>query len=459
MEYISTRGSTSKVSFQDVLLSSLAEDSGLYLPESYPNLSGRLDELAELSYTDLAFQIVKAYTNDIFSEEDLHSIIDRSYRYFQHEDIAPLVDFDQFQILELFHGSTWAFKDYPLQFLGNLFSHVLEATDSRLNLLGATSGDTGSAAIYGVKGKPRMNIFMIHPENGISTIQKLQMTTIKENNVFNISISGSFDDGQRIVKAIFNDKDFCQKYNLGAVNSINWVRIMSQLVYFFYSGLNFLKENPSDPLIYSVPTGNFGNIFAGYVAKQMGLPIHKLICATNKNNILSEAINHGIYKKGDVIKTITPSIDIQVSSNFERLLFESSGRNGTLIRQKYAEFENSGEFLLEADILSNIRNLFDATEVNENEILDTINKIYRKYNYLVDPHTAVGIAAAQKTCNEKFIALGTASYKKFIPMYRDKIGIDILTPPDIEKLFTKNSIYRKLEPEIDEIKSFIVNSL
>ncbi len=321
MKYQSTRGQVKGITFKQAVMMGLAEDGGLLLPETIPQLTpGDLDALSKLAYPELAFQVMSYFIEDIPSAE-LKNMIDRSYSSFTHPDITPVVKQNGLYILELFHGPTLAFKDVALQFLGNLFEYLLEESGEHMNILGATSGDTGSAAIYGVRGKKNINIFILHPHKKVSPVQELQMTTVTDANVFNLAIEGTFDDGQQIVKETFGDLDFKKKYALGAVNSINWARVLAQVVYYFYAWGQVRKQTGADKVYFSVPTGNFGDIFAGYIAKRMGLPIEKLVLATNANNILSRFVNDGDYSIGEVHPTFSPSMDIQNASNLERYLF------------------------------------------------------------------------------------------------------------------------------------------
>src|SRR5210317_80131 len=323
MKYISTRGGISPISFQEAVMMGLATDGGLLLPESLPKVNPEtLDSWASLSFQQLASKIFHLFISDIPTEQ-LDSLISRSYATFTHPEITPLVRKGDIYILELFHGPTLAFKDVALQFLGNVFEHILEKTGGKMNIVGATSGDTGSAAIYGVRGKDRINIFILHPYKRVSPIQELQMTTVTDPNVFNLAIKGTFDDGQGIVKSIFNNIPFKEKYHLGAVNSINWARILAQVVYYVYAWLKIKSETGIESIDFSVPTGNFGDIFAGYIAKNL-LPqgsIRKLILATNENNLLTRFVNQGDYSVSEVVATSSPSMDIQMASNFERYLY------------------------------------------------------------------------------------------------------------------------------------------
>ncbi len=411
MNYISTRGKGKTRSFSEVVLEGLARDGGLFVPEKIPDFSKRLDKLKKLSYQDLALEIFKPYVDGEISDQDLSGLIGNSYQSFDQKEITPLKKVGDNYILELFHGPTQAFKDVALQFLGNLFEYFLQKQDRTLNILGATSGDTGSAAIHGVRGKKGIEIFMLHPHGKVSSIQEKQMTTILDDNVHNIAISGTFDDAQKIVKEIFNDLKFRDKYKLGAVNSINWARVMAQIVYYFYSAFRFFEKEPDQPLIFSVPTGNFGDIYAGYLAGKMGLPIKKLILATNENDILCRAVTKGDYSIGKVQATISPSMDIQISSNFERYLFDLFNRESNAVENAMRELTEKGGFQIEQDI-EKIKSTFQGITVNTKETINCIKK-YMGCGYMRDPHTAVGVAAADMSGFQKVICLSTAHPAKF----------------------------------------------
>ncbi len=341
MRYISTRGGIQPIPFKDAVMMGLATDGGLLLPESYPSISTeQLESWRGLSYQQLAFKVLSPFVDDI-PATDLKGLIDRSYATFNHPQVTPVVQQDGVHILELFHGVTLAFKDVALQFLGNLFEYILAERGERLNIVGATSGDTGSAAIHGVRGKKGITIFIMHPRGKTSAVQALQMTTVTDANVHNIAIHGTFDDCQDMVKALFNDLDFKEKYSLGAVNSINWARVLAQVTYYFWAWLR-VTDSGVRPVSFSVPTGNFGDIFAGYVAKRMGLPVEKLLLATNENNILTRFINQGDYSLSGVVATVSPSMDIQVASNFERYLYHLFMENPEKVRAAFAELRETG---------------------------------------------------------------------------------------------------------------------
>ena len=397
MQYISTRGQVSNIPFTEAVMMGLAEDGGLLLPRTIPRIGNEtLNAWQELSYPELAFEIMSRFIDDI-PNIDLQQLIDKSYQTFTHPDTLPLVEHGNLHILELFHGPTLAFKDVALQFLGNLFEYLLEKDDSVLNILGATSGDTGSAAIYGVRGKERINIFILHPHNRVSAVQEKQMTTVIDENVFNIAIEGSFDEGQAIVKKIFSNVSLKNEYRLGAINSINWARVLAQVVYYVHSVLHIKKHHNLSSVDFSVPTGNFGDIFAGYIAKKM-LPegtVRKLILATNENDILSRFVVDGNYSLGEVKQTTSPSMDIQAASNFERYLYYLLDEEPERTAELMSEFGSEGKIDL-SSYPDQIKRDFSAKAVNNEEVAETIKHFYEEYSYILDPHTAIGVNAAME---------------------------------------------------------------
>ncbi|HLO25846.1 MAG TPA: threonine synthase [Geobacteraceae bacterium] len=456
MKYISTRGGISPVGFKDAVMMGLATDGGLILPESIPHLGPEtLDTWRELPYRQLAYRIMSLFATDI-PEDDLERLINRSYDSFDNKEITPVVRENGVYILELFHGPTLAFKDVALQFLGNLFEYLLKERGERMNIVGATSGDTGSAAIYGVRGKENINIFILHPHLKTSPIQALQMTTVLDPNVHNVAVRGTFDDCQNIVKALFNDLSFKEKYALGAVNSINWARVLAQVVYYFYAWFRVTDAGGSD-VVFSVPTGNFGDIFAGYVAKQMGLPVKRLLLATNENNILTRFINVGDYSVGDVVPTLSPSMDIQVASNFERYLYYLFGENPVRVVAAFDHFAQTGRMEFTNAELARVRAEFCSRSIDRADTIATIAAFRKETGYLLDPHTAVGVRAAQ-VCTapgETPVCLATAHPAKFGEAVEAATGIAPPFPPSlagIEKLPARCEI---LDGNLDLIKSFI----
>ena len=462
MKYISTRGGISPVSFQEAVMMGLATDGGLLLPESLPNVDlNTLSSWETLSFQQLASEIFRFFITDIPADQ-LDSLINRSYDTFSHPEITPLVKKGRVFILELFHGPTLAFKDVALQFLGNVFEHILKKTGGKMNIVGATSGDTGSAAIYGVRGKDRINIFILHPYKRVSPIQELQMTTVTDPNVFNLAIKGTFDDGQGIVKSIFNNIPFKEKYHLGAVNSINWARILAQVVYYVFAWLKIKSETTIESIDFSVPTGNFGDIFAGYIAQKM-MPqgsIRKLILATNENNLLTRFVNQGDYSVSEVVATSSPSMDIQMASNFERYLYYLYGCAPERVKRDFEQFSQSGRLSFDENLLDSIQADFASKSVNEAETFATIKQFYQEHNYLLDPHTAVGVNAAQECCSENIpvVCLATAHPAKFGDAVIKAIGKAPDLPPGLQGLENMESRCKVLDPHIEAVQDYIANN-
>ena len=435
MEYISTRGKTEPIGFKESVLMGLATDGGLLLPKEFPNVENYLNEWKNLSFQQLAFEIISLFADDI-PKNDLRKIIEDSYNDFRNDEITPTVKIDNLYILELFHGPTLAFKDVALQFLGNIFSYILEKQGGCLNILGATSGDTGSAAIAGVRGKSNINIFIMHPTGRISPIQEKQMTSVLDNNVFNLGIEGTFDDCQSIMKNTFADLDFKNKYSLGAINSVNWSRVLAQIVYYFYSAFSVMKSASSDQVRFSVPTGNFGNIFAGKIAMMMGLPIEKLLLATNENDILYRYFKFGDYSSKKVVPTISPSMDIQVASNFERYKYVNN------------IFPNNCN-----------KNKFIANRGTTGETLQTVRSFAENHNYLLDPHTALGVLAAEKNSSDiPTICLATAHPAKFTDTMRIAIGKDV-NHPILDRIKNAPTRFDKIPNKIKAVQNYLRDRL
>jgi threonine synthase len=455
MNYISTRGGIAPIPFREAVMMGLATDGGLLLPETLPGVDAATTESwRSLSYQKLALEVFSRFIDDI-PAADLKELIRRSYASFSHPEITPLVRKDDLFILELFHGPTLAFKDVALQFLGNFFEYQLRASGGRMNILGATSGDTGSAAICGVRGKERINIFILHPYKRVSPIQELQMTTVIDQNVFNIAVQGTFDDGQAIVKAIFGDINFKEKHQLGAVNSINWARILAQVVYYVYA---FFRTG-AKTADFTVPTGNFGDIFAGYVARRL-LPtgcIRNLVLATNENDLLTRFIEKGDYSLGKVVQTSSPSMDIQVASNFERYLYFLYGEDAALTRAAMAEFARTGRLQFEPALRERIASEFKTRSVSRQETEEAIRRFYEETGYLLDPHTAVGVHAARTHREEKvpMVCLATAHPAKFGEAVTRAIGRPPELPPALAGLDKMESRCEVLPAEVEAVKSFI----
>ena len=460
MRYISTRGGIAPISFKDAVMMGLASDGGLLLPESYPIVTReQLESWRKLSYQDLAFAVISRYVDDI-PGQDLKSLINRSYATFTHPDVTPLVKQNGVYILELFHGVTLAFKDVALQFLGNLFEYILAERKQTLNIIGATSGDTGSAAIHGVRGKKGISIFILHPHGKTSAVQALQMTSVTDANVHNIAVRGTFDDCQDMVKELFGDLDFKEKYSLGAVNSINWARVLAQVVYYFYAWLRVTDETDA-PVSFSVPTGNFGDIFAGYVAKRMGLPVDKLLLATNENNILTRFINSSDYSLGGVVATVSPSMDIQIASNFERYLFHLFAENSTRLKDAFAELKQHGRISCNADEMAQVRDDFCSASVNQADTLQEIRDFYADAGYLLDPHTAVGVKAALDLlpADSSRVCLATAHPAKFSETVEQSLGFKVPVPESVKELYGKPTRCELMDADINKVRDFFVSHL
>jgi threonine synthase len=455
MNYISTRGNIAPVSFREAAMMGLATDGGLLLPEKLPRIDAAVAESwRQLSYQELAFEVLSRFIDDI-PAADLKELITRSYAVFQHPEITPLIRQGEIHVLELFHGPTLAFKDVALQLLGNFFEYQLKESGGRMNILGATSGDTGSAAIYGVRGKERINIFILHPHKRVSPIQELQMTTVTDPNVFNIAVLGTFDDGQAIVKSIFNDIAFKEKHHLGAVNSINWARILAQVVYYVYA---FFRTGAAE-VDYSVPTGNFGDIFAGYVARRL-LPagaIRRLVLATNENDLLTRFVHQGDYSLGQVVHTSSPSMDIQVASNFERYLFFLYGEDAGKVRMAMADFGRTGRLTFQEPLLRQIQKDFLARSVSEAETEETIRRFHAENGYILDPHTAVGVNAGLHHREEgvPMICLATAHPAKFGEAVNRATGQPPVLPASLAGLDQLESRCEVLPAEVEVVKAFI----
>lgn len=459
MKYISTRGRSPAAGFEDVLLTGLASDGGLFVPETLPEFdTATLEQWRRLPYNELAFQVMHPFVGDSIADDDFREIIDDTYRDFGHRAIAPLVQLGHNDwLLELFHGPTLAFKDYALQLLGRLFDYVLTRRDQRVVVLGATSGDTGSAAIEGCSHSDHLDVFILHPYQRVSEVQRRQMTTVLADNVHNIAVEGNFDDCQAMVKASFSDQSFLPAgRQLVAVNSINWARIMAQIVYYFYAGIAL--GAPHRKLAFSVPTGNFGDIFAGYLAKRMGLPIDQLVIATNRNDILHRFMCDNRYERGELVHTLSPSMDIMISSNFERMLFELYGRDGAALATLMKDFD-SGPVSVPDEVFVKARALFDSYTIDDEMTVRTIADEYERTGYLLDPHSAIGVhsgRACRKRTDIPLITLATAHPAKF-PDAVQKAGNTPAPglPHHLADLFEREERYDVLPKDLGEIQRFI----
>lgn len=463
MKYISTRGKAPALNFEEVLLTGLAPDGGLYVPETLPVYSTEeIASWASLSYTDLAFKIVQPFVDECIPDADLKAIIDDTYVDFRHPSIAPLVQLDKNEwVLELFQGPTLAFKDFALQMLGRLLDYVLERRQQKVVIMGATSGDTGSAAIQGCKRCSNIDIFILHPYQRVSEVQRRQMTTVLADNIHNIAVKGNFDDCQSMVKASFADQGFLPDgRQLVAVNSINWARIMAQIVYYFYAALSL--GGPLRPMAFSVPTGNFGDIYAGYLASKMGLPIDQLIVATNKNDILHRCISNNDFAKHPLVHTLSPSMDIVISSNFERLLFDCYGRDGSAINELMTKFQKE-DVKLSDDAFANVRKLFDSYTVDDEQTVKTIADVYEATEYLLDPHSAIAVEAARRVRRRDdipMVSLATAHPAKF-PDAVMKAGYphEPPLPHHMADLFSLPERYEVIDNELAAVHGFMAQNI
>ncbi len=457
MEYLSTRNQHRLFSFSQVVLEGLAPDGGLFVPKSIPNFSSNLDELARLNYQELAAELFVPFCAPCLSKSQLQTIVQSAYSSFPSTPLR-LVHLSNHSILELFYGPTLSFKDYALQLLAEFFEQLLPR-GQQLNLLAATSGDTGSAAIAAVAGKKNLAIFTLFPDGKVSPIQKLQMTSAEAANVYNLAVAGNFDDCQKIIKQIFADLNFKNKFQLGAVNSINWARILGQIPHYFYAGLRHKKAFPKEPLKFCIPTGNFGHIYAGFIARQMGLPIEQLILATNENNILTRVVQSGEYKIQQAVTTLAPAMDIQRASNFERYLYHLYGGNTKQITSLMLDLQNTNFFMLPDTKRQRIKQDFLSETASKQEVIHTIKKYYKTENYLMDPHTAVGVSAATKLSKERTICLSTAHYAKFYETIEKIINSKVELPPSIKKLFVKTQRFDRVAASSEQVTRFMLNKL
>ena len=452
MEYISTRNSKKVFEFRDVFVKGLADDGGLFVPRSLHKVD--VNELKNLEYNELAKKLIYPFIGSFMTENDLGKIVDQSYSVFRKKNVVNLVKVEDRSVLELFHGPTLAFKDIAMQLLGNFYEYYLNNQNEKLNIVVATSGDTGAAAIDAIKGKKNVNIFVLHPHNKVSPVQRKLMTTGKDKNVFNIAIKGNFDDCQNLVKTMFADKNFSSDIKMSGVNSINWARIIAQSVYYFYS--YFLIEDNKQPINFSVPTGNFGDVYAGYLAKKMGLPINKLIVATNQNDILHRAISKGSYEVENVSETLSPSMDIQVASNFERLLYDLNDCDDSLTIDVMKNIREKGKYTIDQNKLDKININFLSSRMSEEEVLKTIEEVYEKYNIVLDPHTAIGYGAFDKiNLNGNNIVLATAHPSKFPDAIKKAINLKAELPKELMFVMDEKENYDIIENNVEYVKQHI----
>ena len=453
MKYKSTRGGSEPNDFEEVLLSGLAKDGGLFIPSEFPKLSlTEINNLGSLTYEQLAVRIISLYTGNLFSKDELKVLVEKSYSRFTDKKRSPLTKLsDNHFMLELFHGPTLAFKDFAMQIISRMFDFTLEKNKRKISIVTATSGDTGSAAVEAFKDSERVNLFVLYPFKRISELQRKQMTTVGSSNTRIFAVEGTFDDCQAIVKNLFKDFELRKDVNLAGVNSINWARILAQIVYYFSAYLQIPKDKSN--INFSVPTGNFGDAYAGYVAKKMGLPIDKIIIATNQNDILDRIIQTGKYVKGKVYKTNSPSMDIQIASNFERLLFELLGQNPDELNRLMNLLENNNGFTINASLRNSLEKDFSSGSLSDIETIQTINDYYREKNVLLCPHSAIGVKVAEESLdpNNITISLATAHPGKFKDSVERAISEPIQLPKNLSEVVEKQEVYKVIPPDINLI--------
>ena len=454
MKYISTRDNSREYNFEQVFIKGLADDGGLFVPKEVKKYSAKqIDALSNLSYQNLAKEIIYPFIGDFMTVNELSDIVDKSYSVFRKDNVVDLIKLGDTKILELFHGPTLAFKDIAMQLLGNFYEHYLKKNNKDINVVVATSGDTGAAAIDAIKGKKNMNIFVLHPHEKVSLVQRKLMSTVKEKNVFNIAIEGNFDDCQNLVKSMFADKEFSKSINMSGVNSINWARIIAQAVYYFYT---YFQVQDKRPMNFSVPTGNFGDVYAGYLSKKMGLPINKFIVATNKNDILHRAISNGNYEAESVSETNSPSMDIQIASNFERLIYDLNNCDDDETRKIMHGIKEKGKYIISKDKMKKINEDFLSASMSEKEILDTIKEVQVKYGIILDPHSAIGFGSLNKVNLEgNNVVLATAHPCKFPEAIDKSIGIKPDLPDELKYVMGEKENYDIISNNLSKTQQYI----
>ena len=453
MKYKSTRGETKQKNFEEVLLSGLAGDGGLFIPSEFPKLTlSEINKLRSMTYEQLAVRIISLYTGNLFSKEELKVLVEKSYAKFNNEKRSPLIKLsDNHFILELFHGPTLAFKDFAMQIISRMFDFILEKNKRKISIITATSGDTGSAAVEAFKHSERANLFVLYPYNRIAELQRKQMTTVGSSNTKIFAVKGTFDDCQALVKNLFKDIELREDVNLAGVNSINWARILAQIVYYFSAYLQIPEQKSN--INFSVPTGNFGDAYAGYVAKKMGLPIDKIIIATNQNDILDRIIRTGEYIKGEVYKTHSPSMDIQIASNFERLLFDILGQNPNELIRLINLLETNNGFTINASLRASLERDFSSGSLSDIETIQTIKDYYREKKVILCPHSAIGVKVAEENLepNKITISLSTAHPGKFKDTVERAISETIQLPRNLSEVVAKQETYQVIPPDINLI--------
>jgi threonine synthase len=454
MKYISTRDNSKDYSFEEVFIKGLADDGGLFVPRKVKKYNAEeLESLSSLNYQELAKEIIYPFIGDFMTTNELSSIVDKSYSVFRKDNTVDLIKVGDTKLLELFHGPTLAFKDIAMQLLGNFYEHYLKKNNRNINVVVATSGDTGAAAIDAIKGKKNINIFVLHPNEKISLVQRKLMSTVKEKNVFNIAIEGNFDDCQNLVKLMFADKEFSNSINMSGVNSINWARIIAQAVYYFYT---YFQVQDKRSINFSVPTGNFGDVYAGYLAKKMGLPINKFIVATNKNDILHRAISNGNYEAESVSETNSPSMDIQIASNFERLIYDLNDCDDNETRKIMNGIKENGKYIISKDKMKKINKDFLSASMSEKEVLDTIKEVHIKHNIILDPHSAIGFGSLNKiNLDGSNIVLATAHPCKFPEAIDKSIGIKPELPEELKYVMGEKENYDIISNNLSKTQQYI----
>jgi len=454
MKYISTRDNSKEYSFEQVFIKGLADDGGLFVPKEVKKYSeAELKALSNLTYQNLAKEIIYPFIGNFMTADELSDAVDKSYSVFRKDNAIDLIKLGDTKILELFHGPTLAFKDIAMQLLGNFYEHYLKKNNKNINVVVATSGDTGAAAIDAIKGKKNMNIFVLHPNEKVSFVQRKLMSTVKEKNVFNIAIEGNFDDCQNLVKSMFADKEFSSSINMSGVNSINWARIIAQSVYYFYT---YFQVQDQRPINFSVPTGNFGDVYAGYLSKKMGLPINKFIVATNQNDILHRAISSGNYETENVSETNAPSMDIQIASNFERLIYDLSDCDDNETRKIMHGIQEKGKYIISKDKMKIINNNFLSASMTEKEVLDTIKEVHIKHGIILDPHSAIGFGALNKiNIDGNNIVLATAHPCKFPDAIDKSIGIKPVLPDELKYVMDEKENYDIISNNLSKTQQYI----
>ena len=462
MQYISTRGISKKgeeKSFKQATLEGLAEDGGLFVPYKFPKFNKKkLDSMKTMNYAELSAEVISEFTGKDLNKSEIFKIASKAYRNFVGDDAATLLELRKNKfILELFHGPTLAFKDFALQLLGGIFDKFLYDENKSITILGATSGDTGSAAIEAFKNKKNVRLFILHPQGRVSDFQRKQMTTVDSKNVYNIAIKGNFDDCQAIVKALFKDLSFNKQFNLASINSLNWARVLAQVVYYFYAVFKISNAHNNIKVNFSVPTGNFGDAYAGFIAKKIGLPINKILVATNSNDILANFFQTGIYKTSNVVPTLSPSMDIQVASNFERLLYEICKYDCNAVSAYMEQLSSQGYIKIKKDELNSIKNIFMGFSINDKQTLKIIRDIYENEKIIVDPHTAVGLGALEikNIDNIPLVSLATAHPIKFKNAVERALDISPKVPRKFMRLFDLEEKFYTLDNQPSSLKALV----